>query len=784
MAPPVKRKLEAQRRSKYASFPKRKVPRVETPRVFAEPQAEGRVPDDGLSTTQLCRALDWFLREDWTRRRWWETRRDLREAAGDGDALGGDGDAKEFAAKEFATQAEAHAELRRRARNLLLRQQLHLGKQENKSSDLLWARKMVKEGTLRDRFTALELLTENCPVVRSADLRRLFASTAKHNRTEKLAAFNHCRNLLCSKFLLPNDSALQRLEEQAFGVFILKKGHHRAPKFVVQTPTKDDLHLRLLFCMVFEDQLREIVEEFVKQLETLSRDTIAACRKVCIQICRDMLLTKPEQEDAVLQVLVKLLGDLEPKVSSMASYNLAKILKVHPGMKINVAYKIEQLVWSQRISLMAVELRDAKPATFKEVRTKRKLKEESAVKAQLGTLSTRRAHQMVYNGALFLSELQYSPKLDPPNLASEMLKRFWRMLKIMLQPIDQLRKKQRHMKDKLLKSCTKKKSRKAAAEPSVAGKLEPKTETAKSEAKEEETAAVVKQEGGEETGPVEAPKKQTTVNYLFGLAHTTEGNSILRHVLGGIRRLIPFVDKSLLDAQMSGQPNIPSTVVDELGAPAVASSSDTIVSQLFNLCHNVSSWATRVYGWDLLYTLMKQSRGVTSTYLSNLASQLRDIRFVESRARKLMIRLVLKIAADAETVDLTSRVALLRRLLSIIVLSDDQPDLARSVFDMLLKLFEEDPEILNWWKMECEEETATMRFDPSAYNVSQSRAENSPPWESALLATCLGFEELSDDEPLGLDNLGEDSSSTAGEDESSTVGEDESSTAGEDESSC
>eukprot|EP01057_Protomagalhaensia_wolfi_P006267 Protomagalhaensia_wolfi_Nauph_80__6266@NODE_957_length_1852_cov_15_228902_g724_i0_p2_GENE_NODE_957_length_1852_cov_15_228902_g724_i0NODE_957_length_1852_cov_15_228902_g724_i0_p2_ORF_typecomplete_len237_score31_95CBF/PF03914_17/0_00015_NODE_957_length_1852_cov_15_228902_g724_i03001010 len=177
------------------------------------------------------------------------------------------------------------------------------------------------------------------------------------------------------------------------------------------------------------------------------------------------------------------------------------------------------------------------------------------------------------------------------------------------------------------------------------------------------------------------------------------------------------------------------------------------MGQLLNLCHNSPSWSTRISGWDLLYSLQKQAGGVTATYLSNLHAQLRDIELFQSRAKNLMIKLISKIAADSQSVDLSSRVALLRRIMTVSLLlvaclsyvarlqvasmSDQQPLAGQFVFDQLLTLFEQDPEILNWWKMETDEELEDRRFDCNQYNTAQSHAELSPPWESSLLAACL-----------------------------------------------
>lgn len=117
-------------------------------------------------------------------------------------------------------------------------------------------------------------------------------------------------------------------------------------------------HLLLFY---FEDSLKKFYFTFIQKIEELSKDALLHVKNKTLLYTFDLLVSKPEQEQNLLALLVNKLvfhssnrqGDLEKRIASKAVHLLSLLLSSHPNMKLIVIKETEQLLFRLNISQRA-----------------------------------------------------------------------------------------------------------------------------------------------------------------------------------------------------------------------------------------------------------------------------------------------------------------------------------------------------------------------------------------------------------------------------------------------
>ena len=210
-------------------------------------------------------------------------------------------------------------------------------KENDRSSDAKWLRTVLKSGTLSDKVAALTMLTQESPVHCMKSLEALMNMSKKKARREALIAIDSLRHIWIAD-LLP-DYKLRKFDE--FPVERLNEYN--------KSKSKEE-NIKVLITMMFEDCLRKVYEDFVEILQTFSKDPLADIRNKILGIVFELLQMKPEQEQALLSILVNKLGDPERKVASKSSYLLCQLVAKHPNMKLVVIKEVERMMYRPNMS--------------------------------------------------------------------------------------------------------------------------------------------------------------------------------------------------------------------------------------------------------------------------------------------------------------------------------------------------------------------------------------------------------------------------------------------------
>ncbi|XP_065833457.1 CCAAT/enhancer-binding protein zeta-like [Oscarella lobularis] len=211
-------------------------------------------------------------------------------------------------------------------------------KEEEKGGDRHWLKTVLTSGTLGDRLAGLTLLIQESPVHHLSTIDTLVHMAKKKGKREALLALDTVKQLWLAH-LLPEDRRLVGLSKRPLSRLV-----------TVAKSSGSDARDRLLLLWYFEDQLHRRCSEIVQALQTLMHDVLDDVRKKAQGTAYDLLTSRPEQEEALLSLLVNKLGDPERKVASRSAFLLQKLVNVHPNMKTIVVSEVEKVMYRANIS--------------------------------------------------------------------------------------------------------------------------------------------------------------------------------------------------------------------------------------------------------------------------------------------------------------------------------------------------------------------------------------------------------------------------------------------------
>ncbi|XP_068041441.1 CCAAT/enhancer-binding protein zeta [Anomalospiza imberbis] len=208
-----------------------------------------------------------------------------------------------------------------------------------KGASSAWIKTVVSSGTLADRMAAMTLLIQDSAVHSLQFVENLINLIKKKgSRQQSLMALDTFKELLITD-ILPDNRKLWSFSQRPLN------------NIVQMSSGNKDSRDRRLILWYFEHHLKLQIAEFVQALEALSHDCLTATKSRALAVSHELLCNKPEQEKALLVLLVNKLGDPQNKVATKASYLLETLLHKHPNMKGVVCSEVERLLYRSNISV-------------------------------------------------------------------------------------------------------------------------------------------------------------------------------------------------------------------------------------------------------------------------------------------------------------------------------------------------------------------------------------------------------------------------------------------------
>ncbi|CAL1289576.1 unnamed protein product [Larinioides sclopetarius] len=213
----------------------------------------------------------------------------------------------------------------------------HRLKENQRSKDFSWIKKILQAGTLSDKISAHTMLIQDSPIYNLNSLENLIGMVNTKGKRECLMAMDTLQDLFIGDLLLEdrklrlfNEQPLEQVNEISQGVSAVKK------------------QLQILW--IFEERLKLLYKKFLSNLVSVSHDTIEKTKVKAVSVMAKLLMDNCEEEQLLLENVVNKIGDPVPKVGSHACHQLGAILNHHTNMKTVIVQEVERLIFRSNLA--------------------------------------------------------------------------------------------------------------------------------------------------------------------------------------------------------------------------------------------------------------------------------------------------------------------------------------------------------------------------------------------------------------------------------------------------
>jgi ribosome biogenesis protein MAK21 len=193
-------------------------------------------------------------------------------------------------------------------------------------------RTVLVSGTASDKLAASTLLVQESPLHALRHLDSLLALARKHGRRESQQALEALKDLFLSN-LLPDD--------------------RRLVPFAARPLNASGVRGDTLVWWLFEDELKARYTEMLNVLGRHLSDALEHFKLAALRTVAALLTDKPEQEAALLTMLVNKMGDPENKIASKAGFFLSQLAVKHEAMKPILVSEVRQFVFRPHLPSVA-----------------------------------------------------------------------------------------------------------------------------------------------------------------------------------------------------------------------------------------------------------------------------------------------------------------------------------------------------------------------------------------------------------------------------------------------
>ncbi|EGR27397.1 hypothetical protein IMG5_196670 [Ichthyophthirius multifiliis] len=219
---------------------------------------------------------------------------------------------------------KAHKLYQENAKNQL--EKYRLGK-----SDEQWMRKIMTEGTLKDKISALQIYIRDNPKTTIPAIQNLIKFAETKSKKDAILCYNALKMLFSSN-LMPD---------------------YELKTFFQNAINKKDFTDKELIDYYFEHQLKQIYYLFINKIIEQLNDNLSFFRKALVQILIEILFARSEYQEMVLESLLNKFGDNDKQIVTLLNQNLGKIIQKKSSLILPLIKEIERIIFRPNINIQA-----------------------------------------------------------------------------------------------------------------------------------------------------------------------------------------------------------------------------------------------------------------------------------------------------------------------------------------------------------------------------------------------------------------------------------------------
>lgn len=205
----------------------------------------------------------------------------------------------------------------------------NLDKNKFKNSDFKWTLKLITEGTFEDKIGALSQHIKKNPKKTLNYLMQIIDLSKSSSIRHKLLCYQYLKDLFISS-ILENKKYLEFTE------------YLRYYKQINNTKNTPD---NVLVDAFIEDSIHKLYNLFLVSMEeNLKQDSILIIKKSVLEYFFELLKSKPEKEEYLLDLLIYKLGDPKTEISNQSLILIKKLQESHVNMSLVILKRIKAFI--------------------------------------------------------------------------------------------------------------------------------------------------------------------------------------------------------------------------------------------------------------------------------------------------------------------------------------------------------------------------------------------------------------------------------------------------------
>lgn len=200
------------------------------------------------------------------------------------------------------------------------------------SGDKNWVNDVIKSGTLSDKIAAMALKIQESPFYSLDILDELLGISCKKDQRAAQHALDALKDLLVNN-LLPDE---------------------KLRPFSKQPLLHPNMNMNTAVLLWYESQLKLRLGKLYGALEVGLKCNQDYFKRICMEVVKDLLIGKPEEEARLLAMLVNKLGDPSGNSCAKTIEHLKQVIKVHPAMKLVIVREVRQFLSRPDMKLRSI----------------------------------------------------------------------------------------------------------------------------------------------------------------------------------------------------------------------------------------------------------------------------------------------------------------------------------------------------------------------------------------------------------------------------------------------
>jgi ribosome biogenesis protein MAK21 len=205
-------------------------------------------------------------------------------------------------------------------------------KNTSSKSDQNWVNETIKSGTLSDKIAALALKIQESPFL-SLDL------------------FDELVSIACKKDQRAAQHALEAIKDLLINNLL---PDYKLTVFAKQPLLHPKMDMNTALLLWYEGQVKEKMSKLLSALDQGLKSNQDYFKRICMELAKDLLVSKPEEEARLLAMLVNKLGDPAGTACAKCIEHLKAVIKTHPAMKLIIVREVRQFLSRPDMKLRSI----------------------------------------------------------------------------------------------------------------------------------------------------------------------------------------------------------------------------------------------------------------------------------------------------------------------------------------------------------------------------------------------------------------------------------------------